>query len=314
MTILSEVDEQATHGNGVVGGPSNPIAQHAYDGSVKTQGKSGVAFGATAVALVLIVASVPGLWLVRSVRRLNRQVAHLNRQTEQLNHRIQGAEQQVKSLDQKVSQAPPAELASLQPDRAPQMVDTEASSAKQAQLPVQSKAVAQPLSQVAQKTQDYRKQRDDELQNLRQSLGQMAETRRTAAGVVMALGEKSIRFDADKWNIAPQYRSILNRVAGVLMTLKGYSIYVYGYTDDAGTKDYNLQLSAHRARAVRDALVKAGIDPSLIRTKGFGKSKPRVRGTNAKIRATNRRIEIGVVDSTLISGNQPISQNQLANR
>jgi outer membrane protein OmpA-like peptidoglycan-associated protein len=115
----------------------------------------------------------------------------------------------------------------------------------------------------------------------------------------MTLGEKSIRFDSGKSNLSPQYRGILNRVARVVTPLRRYSIYVYAYTDDSGTNDYNLQLSARRARAVRDALVQAGIDPSLISTKGFGKSKPLVAGSNPKARAANRRVEIGIIDSTL---------------
>jgi len=119
----------------------------------------------------------------------------------------------------------------------------------------------------------------------------------------MTLGEKSLRFDADKSDIAPQYRGILKRIASVLMPLKGYSIYVYGYTDDSGTKDYNLKLSGRRARAVRDSLVQAGIGSSLISTKGFGKSDPRVRGNTPKARAANRRVEIGI-DSTPQSGDE----------
>ena len=311
MPSILEAEGQATQEKGLVDGPSNPMARHAYDGSVKTQSGSGLVLGATAVGLALILALIFGLWLVRSVRRLNRQVAHLNRQTEQINHRLQGTEQQVKSLDQKASQAPAAQVATLRPDQVPDQVkESEATLAAQGPLPLPSEIAAQPASQAPQKTEANRKLRDDELQNVKQSLGQIAETRSTTDGVVMTIGEKSLRFDSGKSNIAPQYRGILNRVAGVLMKIKGYSIYVYGYTDDSGTKDYNLQLSARRARAVRDALVKAGIDPSLISTKGFGNSKPRVRGSNPKARAANRRVEIGIADSTLVSGNQPISRKQ----
>ena len=169
-------------------------------------------------------------------------------------------------------------------------------------------AADQGANQAVTRAEEYRSQREKELQSLQQSLGQIAETHRTALGVVMTLGEKSIRFDSGKWEIAPQYRGILNRIAGVLKKLNGSSFYVYGYTDDNGTKDYNLTLSARRARAVRDALVKAGIDPSVISTKGFGKSKPRVRSTNAKARAANRRVEIGIVDSSEDPLTQPISK------
>ncbi len=302
-STISEVEEQATQERGLAGGPSNPMAQHAYDGFVKTPSKPGWVLGATAVGLALILASIFGFWLLRSVRRLNRRVAQLSRQTEQLNRRLQGAEQQTKALAQQASQvAAGAPAAALQRDQAK---EPEATSAAQAQSALQPAAPAQQrVNPAEQKAEGYRKQREEELQRLQQSLGQISETRRTSLGLVMTLGEKSIRFDSGKSDIAPQYRGILKRIAGVLMTLKGYSIYVYGYTDDLGTKEYNLKLSGRHARAVRDSLVQAGIDPSLISTKGFGKSAPQVRGNSPKARAANRRVEIGIVDSTLLSGDQ----------
>jgi len=310
MTNIPEVEERI-HENELADGPSNPVAQHVYDGSAKRQSTSGpsLVLGAAAIGLVLVLASIFGLWLVRSVRRLNREVAHLNRQTEQLNQRVQGAEQHVKSLDQRASQAAAAQAATIRPDQVPDQVkQPEATSAAQAQSPLEPEAAAQPPTQAAHKTEENRTQHADELQKLKQSLGQIAETRRTADGVVMTLGEKSLRFDSGKSTIAPQYRAILNRVAGVLTPLKGYSIYVYGYTDDSGTKEHNLELSASRARAVRAALVKAGVDQSLISTKGFGKSKLLVRDNNAKARAANRRVEIGIVSATQVSIKQATSK------
>lgn len=315
MTNIPEVEERI-HENELADGPSNPVAQHVYDGFPKRQSTSGpsLVLGAAAIGLVLVLASIFGLWLVRSVRRLNREVVHLNRQTEQLNQRVQGAEQHVKSLDQRASQAAaaqaaPAQAAKLRPEQVPvQVKQPESTSAAQAQSPLEPEAAAQPPTQAAHKTEENRTQHADELQKLKQSLGQIAETRRTPDGVVMTLGEKSLRFDSGKSAIAPQYRAILNRVAGVLTPLKGYSIYVYGYTDDSGTKEHNLELSASRARAVRAALVKAGVDQSLISTKGFGKSKLLVRDSNAKARAANRRVEIGIVSATQVSIKQATSK------
>ena len=310
MTNISEVEERI-HENELADGPSNPVAQHVYDGFGKRQSRSApsLVLGAAAIGLVLVLASIFGLWLVRSVRRLNREVAHLNRQTEQLNQRVQGAEQHVKSLDQRASQAAATQAATIRPDQVPDQVkQPEATAAAHAQSPLEPEATAQPPTQAAHKTEENRTQHAGELQKLKQSLGQIAETRRTADGVVMTLGEKSLRFDSDKSTIAPQYRAILNRVAGVLTPLKGYSIYVYGYTDDSGTKEHNLELSVSRARAVRAALVKAGVDQSLISTKGFGKSKLLVRDSNAKARAANRRVEIGIVSATQVSIKQATSK------
>jgi outer membrane protein OmpA-like peptidoglycan-associated protein len=310
MTNISEVEERI-HENELADGPSNPVAQHVYDGFGKRQSRSApsLVLGAAAIGLVLVLASILGLWLVRSVRRLNREVAHLNRQTEQLNQRVQGAEQHVKSLDQRASQAAAAQAATIRLDQVPDQVkQPEATAAAQVQSPLEPEATAQPPTQAAHKTEENRTQHAVEFQKLKQSLGQIAETRRTADGVVMTLGEKSLRFDSDKSTIAPQYRAILNRVAGVLTPLKGYSIHVYGYTDDSGTKEHNLELSASRARAVRAALVKAGVDQSLISTKGFGKSKLLVRDSNAKARAANRRMEIGIVSATQVSIKQATSK------
>jgi hypothetical protein len=120
-------------------------------------------------------------------------------------------------------------------------------------------------------------------------------------GLVMTLDSKSVRFDFDKAYVKPEYRDMLNRIAGILMTLKGYTIAVYGYTDDIGTQTYNLQLSQRRAEAVRDFLVQAGISPTIMTTKGFGKSNPRVPSDSEQARAANRRVEIGIVDSRLLT-------------
>src|ERR1700722_18113324 len=115
MTNIPEVEERI-HENELADGPSNPVAQHVYDGFPKRQSRSGASLvlGAAAIGLVLVLASIFGLWLMRSVRRLNREVAHLNRQTEQLNQRVQGAEQHVKSLDQRAAQA-----ATIRPEQVP---------------------------------------------------------------------------------------------------------------------------------------------------------------------------------------------------
>jgi len=205
-----------------------------------------------------------------------------------------------------VQAAANAQTAAQQRDEAKQL---EADSAAQAQSALETAAAAeQQANQAEQKAEEYRKQREEELQSLQQVLGQIAETHRTALGLVMTLGEKSIRFEFNKANIEPQYRDILNRIAGVLMTLQGYSIYVYGYTDDIGTQDYNLKLSGRRAQAVRDILVQTGIDPKIINTKGFGKSDPRVKGDSAQARAANRRVEIGIVDSRLLFDSATVPQ------
>src|SRR5258708_10750321 len=169
MTNISEV-EARIHENELADGPSNPVAQHVYDGSAKRQSTSGpsLVLGAAAIGLVLVLASIFGLWLVRSVRRLNREVAHLNRQTEQLNQRVQGAEQHVKSLGQRASQAAAAQAATIRPDQVPgQVKQPEATSAPQPQSPLQPKAAAQPPTQSAHNSDGNRTRHPEQLQKFK---------------------------------------------------------------------------------------------------------------------------------------------------
>ena len=293
--IPSDVEERAVREERLPSAPLTPSAREYHDRSAKMATSAGIVLAVIALGVTLAL----GFWLLRSVRRLNGRMARLSQQTEQLNRRVGAVEQQSQVLGQQASQAAAsAKAAAQQRDDAKQSEET---SAAQAQSAMQAAATAQQqANQATQKAEEYRKQREEELEQLQQVLGQIAETHRTSLGLVMTLGEKSIRFDFDKAGIKPQYRDILNRIAGILMTLKQYSIYVYGYTDDVGTKEYNLKLSARRALAVRDSLVQAGIKSGVVTTKGFGKSDPRAKGETPEARSANRRVEIGVVDSRLL--------------
>jgi outer membrane protein OmpA-like peptidoglycan-associated protein len=270
------------------------------DAPAKSHGKLALALGVIAIALSL----VSGFVYLNSVRRLEREVARLSQQTEGLNRLVVRAQEQSQTLAQQASQAAAnAQAAAQQRDLAKQ---DQSNAEAQAQLARQQAAVEQQKAdQATQQAEQYRQEREAQLVQLQEALGQIAETRRTAMGLVMTLDSKSIRFDFDKANIKPEYRDILNRIAGILMTLKGYTIAVYGYTDDVGTPTYNLQLSQRRAEAVRDFLVQTGIPATIMSTKGFGKADPRVPGDSEQARAANRRVEIGIVDSKLIT-NRPL--------
>ena len=63
------------------------------------------------------------------------------------------------------------------------------------------------------------------------------------------------------------------------------------------TAEYNQSLSERRAGTVMSYLVQAGIDPSIVSTKGFGQSSPLVSGTTPEARSKNRRVEVGIIDT-----------------
>jgi outer membrane protein OmpA-like peptidoglycan-associated protein len=268
------------------------------DAPVKSHGKLALALGVIAIALILVLGFVSFVSL-RSVRRLEGEVARLSQQTEALSRQVERAQEQSQTSAQQASQAAAnAQVAAQERDLAKQ---AQSNSDAQAQLAQQQAAAEQQKAdQAREQAEQYRQEREAQLQQLQQALGEIAETRRTAMGLVMTLDSKSIRFDFDKATIKPEYRDILNRIAGILMAVKGYSVAVYGYTDDIGTQTYNLQLSQRRAEAVRDFLVQAGISPKIMSAKGFGKSDPRVQGDSDQARAANRRVEIGIVYSRIM--------------
>ena len=265
----------------------------------KSHGRLALALGVIAIGLSLVL----GFLYLSSVRRLERQVAQLSQESEAFRQLIERAQDQSRMLAQQASQAATsAQAAAQQRDLAKQ---SQENSEAQAQLARQQAAAEQQRAdQATHQAEEYRQQREAELAQLQEALSQIAETRRTAMGLVMTLDSKSVRFDFDKADVKPEYRDVLNRIAGILMTLNGYTIAVYGYTDDIGTQTYNLQLSQRRAEAVRDFLVQAGISPTIMSTKGFGKSDPRVSGNSEQARAANRRVEIGIVDSRLLINGQ----------
>lgn len=63
---------------------------------------------------------------------------------------------------------------------------------------------------------------------LQEALGKIAETRRTAMGLVMNLDSNAIQFEFDKATLLPANRELLSRIARILLTSKGYYITVYG--------------------------------------------------------------------------------------
>lgn len=248
--------------------------------------------------VALIALGVLFYVLLARLDHVDREVHQLNTQVGQTSMKANAAAANAATaLDRASNAEQSAQQAATQRDQAEKQRTEAQQQAQQAEQ--QAQAAQQQATEAQAKAEEYRKQREAELDNLQQALGQIASTRRTAMGLVMTLGSKSIRFGFDKSSLRPEDREVLSRIAGILSTFKGYQIAVYGYTDDIGTKDYNQKLSEQRAQSVYDYLVHNGLDPGIMTTKGFGEADPLVPGDSEQARATNRRVEIGIVDSTI---------------
>ncbi len=102
-----------------------------------------------------------------------------------------------------------------------------------------------------------------------------------------------VHFAFDDATVRADDQAALTKFAQVAnQHYKGATITIEGFADPAGSADYNLRLSRERASAVRDVLVTKGMNGSVLRTVGYGKTRlvrPGAQGT-ADGAELNRRV------------------------
>jgi len=92
--------------------------------------------------------------------------------------------------------------------------------------------------------------------------------------------------------LTPEGESKVTAVAAMLNRYPSRRIEVNGYTDSIGSEANNQGLSERRADAVKDALIRNGVNPNRIIVRGYGAANPVASNATAEGRAQNRRVEI----------------------
>ena len=103
---------------------------------------------------------------------------------------------------------------------------------------------------------------------------------------------KNILFDFDKYEIKPEYKIYLDRIAEILRKNPDVKMKIHGHADIIGGERYNLKLSEKRAKEVLNYLVKKGIRKDRFTAKGFGYWRPIAPSDTEAGRALNRRVEL----------------------
>lgn len=104
-----------------------------------------------------------------------------------------------------------------------------------------------------------------------------------------AANVKDVYFDYDSAAIREDQRRTITANAQALAQKPGFRIQIEGHCDERGSTEYNLTLGDERAKAVKDALVAAGVNASRISTTSFGKEKPVCTESNESCWQQNRR-------------------------
>jgi peptidoglycan-associated lipoprotein len=83
-----------------------------------------------------------------------------------------------------------------------------------------------------------------------------------------------VYFIVDQSTLTPEAQETLRRQAEWLNRYRSVTVQVEGHSDERGTREYNISLSARRATAAREFLIANGVSGSRISSIAYGKERP----------------------------------------
>lgn len=101
-----------------------------------------------------------------------------------------------------------------------------------------------------------------------------------------------INFDTGRHELKEDGRKVVQEIVAMMKSAPTLKLSIEGHTDNVGKAADNKALSERRARAVREAIVAAGIAPERLTAAGFGQERPIADNRTEEGRAKNRRVEL----------------------
>jgi peptidoglycan-associated lipoprotein len=98
-----------------------------------------------------------------------------------------------------------------------------------------------------------------------------------------------IYFIVDQSDLTGEGQEILSKQAQWLQQYSGVTIQVEGHSDERGTREYNIALSARRATAAREFLIAQGVNAKRISSIAYGKERPAALCDAEQCWSQNRR-------------------------
>jgi OOP family OmpA-OmpF porin len=106
----------------------------------------------------------------------------------------------------------------------------------------------------------------------------------------------NIFFESGKYALLKESYAELDKLFEVLQNNSKLKIEIAGHTDNVGSDETNQVLSKNRAEEVKNYLLTKGIDPSRIKSKGYGETKFVATNETEVGRQLNRRVEFTIVE------------------
>lgn len=110
-----------------------------------------------------------------------------------------------------------------------------------------------------------------------------------------AIQDYVVYFDTDNSTLTPAGMEIVREAAARIRATETRSVEVAAHTDRVASDNYNQKLSQRRAETVRDALIRNGVNASIISTSALGESQPAVITADGVPEALNRRAEVMII-------------------
>ncbi|NLK80643.1 MAG: OmpA family protein [Bacteroidales bacterium] len=107
---------------------------------------------------------------------------------------------------------------------------------------------------------------------------------------------KNVFFDVDSAILKDESKTELNIIATFMNQNPTISFEVGGHTDNTGSLQRNLELSAQRAKAVYNFLIEKGVEKQRLSYKGYADKKPVAPNDTEENRAQNRRTELIITE------------------
>ncbi|MBF0353323.1 MAG: OmpA family protein [SAR324 cluster bacterium] len=102
---------------------------------------------------------------------------------------------------------------------------------------------------------------------------------------------KTIYFDFDKSEPAPEYMDVLQKNYSWIKNHPDFKIRIEGHADERGSTEYNLALGEKRAQSIFSYLQDFGVDPAQFYLLSLGEEHPADPGHSSSAWAKNRRVE-----------------------
>lgn len=103
---------------------------------------------------------------------------------------------------------------------------------------------------------------------------------------------ETIEFDNGSSELKTSMYIDLDKLSDFLLDNPDFKLKIAGHTDSDGSRDFNMDLSIERAKAIAEYIIYFGnISAARIETFGFGNSQPIVEEITEEDKALNRRVE-----------------------